>query len=303
MPESKGSVTKSQQHKLVCGEHNGRNPVAFAVLCVDEKQWPLLCSVLLGCCGLFKRKNRRLDISAPFNFQHRVHTVFLEGDGKFVGLPVQWSPFMEQPVKEEPDRADPSSVTPLLRPWCCITHGSTKKMRLEISKPCNFQHSVHMEFDPEHHIYTGLPLQWRSLEAEIAKQAKADPPSSTTSQLAALKPCRASCEDTRAALQLVCSLGDPREFLTDFVRLGEGATAIVERATVTDTEKRVAIKRMAITQQKRPELLLNEVAMGNYEHENIVVMYNPPYLVGDELWVLMELLEGGALTEIVTHMR
>lgn len=47
---------------------------------------------------------------------------------------------------------------------------------------------------------------------------------------------------------------------------------------------------------------LKVVIMRDYHHENVVEMYNS-YLVGDELWVVMEFLEGGALTDIVTHTR
>lgn len=47
---------------------------------------------------------------------------------------------------------------------------------------------------------------------------------------------------------------------------------------------------------------LQVVIMRDYHHENVVDMYNS-YLVGDELWVVMEFLEGGALTDIVTHTR
>jgi len=42
--------------------------------------------------------------------------------------------------------------------------------------------------------------------------------------------------------------------------------------------------------------------MRDYHHDNVVDMYNS-YLVSDELWVVMEFLEGGALTDIVTHTR
>lgn len=42
--------------------------------------------------------------------------------------------------------------------------------------------------------------------------------------------------------------------------------------------------------------------MRDYHHENIVEMYDS-YLVDDELWVVMEYLEGGALTDIVTSTR
>ena len=42
--------------------------------------------------------------------------------------------------------------------------------------------------------------------------------------------------------------------------------------------------------------------MRDYHHPNIVDMYDS-FLVGDELWVVMEYLQGGALTDIVTHSR
>ena len=42
--------------------------------------------------------------------------------------------------------------------------------------------------------------------------------------------------------------------------------------------------------------------MREYHHDNIVDMYSS-FLVGDELWVVMEYLEGGALTDIVTRTR
>ena len=42
--------------------------------------------------------------------------------------------------------------------------------------------------------------------------------------------------------------------------------------------------------------------MRDYHDPNIVDMYDS-FLVGDELWVVMEFLEGGALTDIVTHSK
>lgn len=42
--------------------------------------------------------------------------------------------------------------------------------------------------------------------------------------------------------------------------------------------------------------------MRDYQHVNVVEMYKS-YLVGEELWVLMEFLQGGALTDIVSQVR
>lgn len=63
------------------------------------------------------------------------------------------------------------------------------------------------------------------------------------------------------------------------------------------------MKKMDLRKQQRRELLFNEVViMRDYHHPNIVEMYDS-FLVEDELWVVMEFLEGGALTDIVTHAR
>lgn len=44
------------------------------------------------------------------------------------------------------------------------------------------------------------------------------------------------------------------------------------------------------------------VIMRDYQHLNVVEMYKS-YLVGEELWVLMEFLQGGALTDIISQVR
>ncbi|XP_067680369.1 serine/threonine-protein kinase PAK 4-like isoform X2 [Haliotis asinina] len=110
-------------------------------------------------------------------------------------------------------------------------------------------------------------------------------------------------ERFRNALQMVVSPGDPREFLSDFVKIGEGSTGIVCIANDRSRAQQVAVKKMDLRKQQRRELLFNEVVvMRDYHHPNIVDMYNS-YLVLDELWVVMEFMEGGALTDIVTHSR
>ncbi|XP_069765136.1 serine/threonine-protein kinase PAK 4-like [Narcine bancroftii] len=117
------------------------------------------------------------------------------------------------------------------------------------------------------------------------------------------EPQRVSHEQFRAALQMVVDPGDPRSYLDNFIKIGEGSTGIVCIATVKGTGKLVAVKKMDLRKQQRRELLFNEVViMRDYHHENVVEMYNS-YLVDDELWVVMEFLEGGALTDIVTHTR
>ncbi|XP_035241552.1 serine/threonine-protein kinase PAK 4 [Anguilla anguilla] len=149
---------------------------------------------------------------------------------------------------------------------------------------------------PQPHPHPPQPQQ----PAPPRLPAPAGPPQARSPQR---EPQRVSHEQFRAALQMVVDPGDPRTYLDHYIKIGEGSTGIVCIATIKSTGKLVAVKKMDLRKQQRRELLFNEVViMRDYHHDNVVEMYNS-YLVGDELWVVMEFLEGGALTDIVTHTR
>lgn len=73
------------------------------------------------------------------------------------------------------------------------------------------------------------------------------------------EPQRVSHEQFRAALQLVVDPGDPRSYLDNFIKIGEGSTGIVCIATVRSSGRLVAVKKMDLRKQQRRELLFNEV--------------------------------------------
>ncbi|XP_078263376.1 serine/threonine-protein kinase PAK 4-like [Rhinoraja longicauda] len=107
----------------------------------------------------------------------------------------------------------------------------------------------------------------------------------------------------RAAMVTVVDQADPTEQLESFCKIGEGSTGIVCAATERLTGQRVAVKMMDLRTQQRRELLFNEVViMRDYQHEHVVKMYSS-HLVDDQLWVVMELLQGGSLTDIILHTR
>ncbi|KAM7540996.1 hypothetical protein Aperf_G00000037587 [Anoplocephala perfoliata] len=97
--------------------------------------------------------------------------------------------------------------------------------------------------------------------------------------------------------------GDPRPLLKEFGTIGEGSTSVVKVARHLPDGLLVAIKKMNITTQQRPELLINEaVIMRSFTHPNIVKIYSS-YMIDNEIWVIMEFMDCGALTSVLTRTR
>lgn len=108
-------------------------------------------------------------------------------------------------------------------------------------------------------------------------------------------------EEILERLKMIVSIGDPNRKYTKMEKIGQGASGTVYTAIETSTGIEVAIKQMNLSQQPKKELIINEIlVMRENKHPN-VVNYLDSYLVDDELWVVMEYLPGGSLTDVVTE--
>ncbi|PVH14097.1 uncharacterized protein CXQ87_002221 [Candidozyma duobushaemuli] len=104
-------------------------------------------------------------------------------------------------------------------------------------------------------------------------------------------------------LQSICTEGNPNDYYKDLKKIGQGASGgvYIARSVAGPSGKIVAIKQMNLEQQPKKELIINEIlVMKSSRHDNIV-NYIDSFLIKGELWVVMEYMEGGSLTEIVTH--
>ncbi|XP_018586173.1 serine/threonine-protein kinase PAK 1-like isoform X2 [Scleropages formosus] len=110
-----------------------------------------------------------------------------------------------------------------------------------------------------------------------------------------------SDEEILDKLRSIVSVGDPKKKYTHFEKIGQGASGTVYTAVDIATGQEVAIKQMNLQQQPKKELIINEILVMR-ENKNVnIVNYLDSYLVGDELWVVMEYLAGGSLTDVVTE--
>ena len=73
-------------------------------------------------------------------------------------------------------------------------------------------------------------------------------------------------------------------------------------AKTLSTGKKVAIKQMDLAQQPRKELIVNEIiVMKESQHPNVVNFLEAFLIRNAELWVVMEFMEGGALTDVIEN--
>lgn len=108
-----------------------------------------------------------------------------------------------------------------------------------------------------------------------------------------------------AKLKTVVNNNDPTPLFKIIEKAGQGASGAVylaESLIPGSSHKTVAIKQMDLNVQPSKELIINEIlVMKDSQHKNIVNFLDS-YLRGNsDLWVIMEYMEGGSLTEVIEN--
>ncbi|KAG6810768.1 Serine/threonine-protein kinase smu1 [Tricholoma furcatifolium] len=107
-------------------------------------------------------------------------------------------------------------------------------------------------------------------------------------------------EDIVKRLRQICTDADPTKLYRSLVKIGQGASGGVYTAYQVGTNLSVAIKQMDLEKQPKKDLIINEIlVMRSSRHPNIV-NYIDSFLHNNDLWVVMEYMEGGSLTDVVT---
>ncbi|TDG48855.1 hypothetical protein AWZ03_004758 [Drosophila navojoa] len=104
-------------------------------------------------------------------------------------------------------------------------------------------------------------------------------------------------------LRAICNPEDPRERYKTSQEVGKGASGIVFIAGDKQTETQVAIKTIEMKNQSSKDLILTEIrVLKDFNHKNLVNFLDA-YLLEpeDQLWVVMEYMDGGPLTDVVTE--
>ncbi|KAF3391566.1 Serine/threonine-protein kinase CLA4 [Penicillium rolfsii] len=150
-------------------------------------------------------------------------------------------------------------------------------------------------------------------QAEAALTKKPEPSSKKEVRMSAM-----SENEVMDRLRSVVSKDNPNESYSKQRKIGQGASGSVYVARVKENATsavahelyrqygprcQVAIKQMDLRSQPRKELIVNEIiVMKDSQHANIVNFLDS-FLQesSNELWVVMEFMEGGALTDVIDN--
>jgi serine/threonine protein kinase len=115
------------------------------------------------------------------------------------------------------------------------------------------------------------------------------------------KKSKMSDEQVMSKLREIVSPAIAQDRYINKKKIGQGASGTVYSATDSKTGGAVAIKQMNLSQQPKKELIINEIIVMREQQQANIVNYVDSLLVGGELWVVMEYLAGGSLTDVVTE--
>lgn len=103
-------------------------------------------------------------------------------------------------------------------------------------------------------------------------------------------------------LRAVVTPGNPNEMYKKLKRVGQGASGSVYVAISVATNTKIAIKQMDLAHQPRKDLIVTEImVMKESQHPNIVNYLDSFLVQNNDLWVIMEYMEGGALTDVIDN--
>ena len=256
------------------------------------------------------KKGKTPQVSSPYDFREGVKIKFDPVTGSYSNVPRCMLAYVNQ-TGTTSSVADDSEIDPNLIPRI---PGKASEGGVAVSSPYSFRHAIHVTFDEEKGEYQGLPPSMAQLinQNHFTKEEIRENPQGVLDVLnfvAGENPGIQSApeipKDKEAKRELppleeLLQPTNPRDSLQDFEKLDEGSTGIIFKAFDPQLREVVAVKEMPLT-EKNEKLLLEETQlMAVMSHPNIVRFYRA-HRVDHTLWILMELMDGGSLTNVATY--
>ncbi|KAL0078863.1 kinase-like domain-containing protein [Phycomyces blakesleeanus] len=182
-----------------------------------------------------------------------------------------------------------------------LKHLSKLKLSQNGKKP---SHTKAASIATDKHVYDSRSEQVKEVvQSEDPISEVLHSPDPSTPPAAQRRPSeRHNAKDTEVIDRLmeICACVDPSALYSNMVKIGQGASGGVYTAYRVGDPIPVAIKQMNLAKQAKKELIINEIiVMKEARHPNIVNFIDS-YLWKGDLWVIMDYMEGGSLTDVVT---
>nr|XP_009939061.1 PREDICTED: serine/threonine-protein kinase PAK 2 isoform X4 [Opisthocomus hoazin] len=279
--------------------------------------------------GSKKKEKERPEISPPSDFEHTIHVGFDAVTGEFTGMPEQWARLLQTSnITKLEQKKNPQAVLDVLKFY--DSKDTAKQKYLSFSAPGNRNIHFILISHPSNTNAKGSEPSTAVVDDDeddeeapppviaprpdhtksIYTRSVIDPipaPASDTSVDSATKSGDKQKKKTKMSDEEIMEKlrsgieGDPKKKYTRYEKIGQGASGTVFTAIDVATGQEVAIKQINLQKQPKKELIINEIlVMKELKNPNIVNFLDS-YLVGDELFVVMEYLAGGSLTDVVTE--
>uniref|UniRef100_A0A3Q3EV41 non-specific serine/threonine protein kinase n=1 Tax=Kryptolebias marmoratus TaxID=37003 RepID=A0A3Q3EV41_KRYMA len=239
------------------------------------------------------RDKERPEISPPSDFEHTIHVGFDAVTGEFTGMPEQWARLLQKSnITKSEQKKNPQAVLDVLTFFNSTGNGRQKYI------------------EPPSVTPPPIVLPRPEITKSVYTRSVIDPvpapstcPDGDTAAKTADRPKKSKMTDVEIMdkLRTIVSIGDPKKKYTRYEKIGQGASGTVFTAIDVATGQEVAIKQINLQKQPKKELIINEIlVMKELKNPNIVNFLDS-FLMGEELFVVMEYLAGGSLTDVVTE--
>jgi protein-serine/threonine kinase len=217
-------------------------------------------------------------VSNPTNFVHKVHVGIDAKTGLVTGLPESWKNLLlSSNISNEDVQENRQAVLEVLQYYSDYYGGEAITVQPKGKKP-------------------KPPVAPRPQKEKENVKEKVENVVVNEKRLSKM-----SDDEIMKKLKQLVNPANPNLLYQKIKKIGQGASGSVYEAKIIQSDQIVAIKQMNIANQPRKELIYNEILVLKDSKNENVVNYLDSHLHDGDLWVVMEYMEGGALTDVIDN--
>ena len=262
---------------------------------------------------IFIRRSQEFKIGEPTDVTRDLHVTKDQQTGQLQGLPTQWLNILAKELGAEAlaKNKDEAIAAAKLLAW--LTHKPEDECFIGMRTVANaneesdrIEHAFEDDKPPpippkpskQEKVKNEEPL-YSNDDLGYGSQVKGNTATVTIRNPNKDNNAQKSDEEVMTEMRRICNSGNPCLRFKKDKEVGSGASGTVFTAHDKQTDQIVAIKDIDLARQPKKDLILNEIkVMKDFHHKNLVNFLDA-YVVDDHLWVIMELLHGGPLTDVV----